>query len=175
MGKLIILEGPDGSGKSTLARTLMQRASAAVSGSYLVHHGPYKGLSGMALTRLYEASMVPALFDQGDVVLDRCWLSERPYGEAYREGLVRLAPGQVRDLEEIAWLCRAKVVLCLPPFAVANNNWAARRGTEMLKTSAQFDQVYAWYVEKLALSTSLPVVGYDYTSMKLEDLIDALV
>src|SRR4051812_18522188 len=117
--RLVILEGPDGAGKTTLAEQLGRR------GWLVVHLGPFLQVDD-DLARLYVEAMMPAILGHADVVLDRCWLSEIPYGLVMRDGDDRLG-WQRRLLERLALRCRATVIRCLPPREIAKSWWTARR------------------------------------------------
>ena len=153
--RLIIFEGPDGAGKTHAAKRLADEL-----GARYVHLGPFPHVR-QTLARLYAETLLPAVLGLQDVVLDRSWLSERPYGLAYRNGADRLGVENVRALERLALRCRAGVVLALPPYATVEAHWCSRRAVELLETPAQLAQVHDYYDRHLA--TSLPVFRYDYT------------
>ena len=152
--RVTIFEGPDGSGKTTLAR-----AFAEVTGARYVHCGPLPSLT-RGLARIYAEAMLPAALGYQDVVLDRCWLSERPYGETFRGGVDRLGRASVRMLERLALRCGAVVVRCLPPYEHVLRSYRARRAKEMLETEPQLRQVYEAYAR---LTTDLPMFMWDFT------------
>lgn len=152
--QVTIFEGPDGSGKSTIAREYAER-----TGAVYVHCGPLPNLH-QNLGRLYLETMLPALHGYQDVVLDRCWMSEMPYGHAFREGKLRLSVPKLRMLERAALRCGAVVVSCRPPWQTVKKNWEARKGEEMLKTAEQLRHVYDLYACDRV--TDLPCVQYNY-------------
>lgn len=154
--RLWILEGPDGGGKSTLAAQL-----ARVTGARVVHLGPFPRIT-RGLGRLYVEAMLPALQGLADVVLDRSWLSEPIYAEARRHAPARLNATDLRMLERVAARCRTTVVRCLPPLATCAKVWAARRGTEYLRTAEELAGVWGLYA--VGPETGLPVVNFDYTA-----------
>ena len=168
-GRLIIVEGPDGAGKTGWAVRYAHETR-----SLYVHMGPFKGVSQEALGRFYAEAMMPAVLGTSDVVMDRCWLSEQPYGRAFRGGQDRVGVETRRLLERLALRCRTNVVLALPPIEVVRENFLRRhqRGEEMLLAVSQLNVVYAWYRENLLLrpreTTALPVIHYDYTTAPLE-------
>lgn len=155
---LTIFEGPDGGGKSTLARDYAER-----TGARYVHCGVYPNVrSGLA--RLYVDAIMPAVLGFQDVVLDRCWLSEKPYGDAFRAGSNRLTVGDVRMLERLALRCALRYVLCLPPKDSVTKTFLSRKGEEYLVKVDQLHQVYHAYE---AMEVTLPkafCTVYDYTS-----------
>jgi len=157
---LTIVEGPDGAGKSTLVRTF-----AEATGAYVVHLGPFRDVSE-GLERLYTEAMLPAVLGHADVILDRSWLSERPYGAVFRKGVDRLGPAAVRSLERLALRCRTVVVRALPPKQEVINNFVRRKNGEMLDNVAQIEAIYDLYCDEFR--TALPVVDYDYTATNLE-------
>lgn len=164
---LFVVEGPDGAGKSTLVREIVR-----ATGANPVHLGPFKHVSE-GLERLYTEAMLPAIEGHADVVMDRCWLSEKPYGTVFRNGLDRLGVAAVRSLERLALRARTVVIRALPPIEVAAMNFARRKGvrpeSEMLNDTEQFAQVYDLYATKFR--TSLPVIDYDYTGVTASEII----
>jgi thymidylate kinase len=152
--RLTIFEGCDGSGKSTAARRF-----AELTGAVYVHF-PALPLVTEGLARLYVEAMLPALLGYQDVVFDRCWLSEVPYGLAYRGGQDRLGDASRRMLERLALRCGAVVVHCHPPAAACLATFRGRRGEEYLESEAQLLSVYGHYTD---LTTALPRYMYDYT------------
>ena len=160
-----VFEGPDGGGKTTLARQY-----AEVSGARYVHHGPYKGVAGYGLGRLYAESILPAVLGYQPVVLDRSWLSEPIYAAVYRAGVTRLDAGDRAVLDRLLLRCAPLTVLCLPPVEVVTTNFLFRKGEEYLDSVAQLVDVYARYqlVRPVA-----PTLRIDYTIN--DDVIDELL
>src|SRR5690606_4535727 len=150
-----IFEGPDGGGKSTAAREY-----AALTNALYIHHGPYKQV-GDGLSRMVLESMLPALLGYQDVVLDRCWLSEPIYADAFRGGKDRLGLERSRVLDRAALRCGAVIVKCLPQWAVVKANFLSRLGEEYLDTADQLLRVYGDYQHDL--NTALCDVEFDYT------------
>ena len=153
--RLIIFEGPDGGGKTTLSNSV-----SAVLGARRVHLGPFKSVKAN-LAALYVEAMMPAILGLSDVVLDRSWLSEVPYGRAYRAGRDRIGPEARRMLTRLAYRCQVVVVRTLPPFEVLVETFKRRRHQEMLHDEAQLRQVYDWYRDEW--DPGLPTFAYDYT------------
>ncbi len=152
--KLTIFEGPDGGGKSTAAQSYAQ-----MTGAKYVHFTSLPRV-GKNLGRMYVEAMMPALLGYQDVVFDRCWLSEMPYGVAFREGKDRLTSASRRMLERLAMRCGAVVVKCQPSWETVKANYLSRKHIEMLDNEYQLKTVYDLYAEQ---PTDLPLVDYDYT------------
>lgn len=152
--KITIFEGPDGSGKSTAAR-----AYAQATGAKYVHM-PAMPCVKDNLARMYVEAMMPAILGYQDIVMDRCWLSEAPYGAAFREGQNRLTVASQRMLERLALRCGAVVVMCRPAYEVVKTNYLSRRHLEMLTNESQLKMVYDSY---RTVKTALPRIVYDYT------------
>lgn len=169
--KLIIFEGPDGAGKSTLASSLARSMDA-----HYVHCGPFLGVT-TGLARLYAEAIMPAVLGHRDVILDRCWYSEKPYADAFRGGKSRLQMTDIRMLERLALRCQTSLVLCLPPFGVVMGNFLERKkqkGGEYLDSTDQLLQVFQGY-EALSATTQLPLTLYDYTVDSQDLLLGRLV
>ena len=150
-GSVTIFEGVDGSGKSTIARFFAQ-----VVGARYVHCGPFGSVHDWKLASLYVEAMMPAILGYQDVVLDRCWISEVPYGRVFRGGLDRIKH-QRRLLERLAYRCRTKVFLMDRPFEDIRGTFASRRPMEMLGSFEQLRGVYDWYDQAAGKITQLPV------------------
>lgn len=170
--RLFIVEGPDGAGKTTLARALV-----AATGAHYVHLGPFPRVEH-GLARLYADALMPAVLGVADVVMDRSWLSERPYGAAFRGGADRLG-GATRTLERLAWRCATLVVRCFPPwervlenFGKAVSRTATSHRAEMLDTTAELSTVYAIYAQ---FQTSLPMLTVDPFAAALRHLLDRVL
>lgn len=153
--KLTIFEGPDGSGKTTAAK-----AYAEETGAKYVHFSSLPRV-GQNLARMYVEAMMPAVLGYQDVVFDRCWMSETPYGVVFREGVDRLERGSRRMLERLALRCGAVVVTCSPDFDVVKQNYIRRKHLEMLDDVDQLKAVYDLYGDE---STDLPEIFYDFTT-----------
>ena len=158
--RLTIFEGPDGSGKTTVARDY-----AASTGARYEHFGPlFQVTTGVA--RMYVEAMLPALLGYQDVVWDRSWLSEAPYGNAFRNGQDRLGVEGRRMLERLAMRCATVVVRCDPGWEAVKTSFETGR-EEMLEDTGQLRQVYYDY---LHMDTALPVVTYDYRSRTIHPI-----
>lgn len=163
MKRILIFEGPDGAGKSTLAAKVAEQI-----GTRVVHHGPYPEVTdGLDLAKIYRDSMA----EPGDVVLDRCWISEKPYGIAFRGGADRLNNGLNRYLDKCAFKFAGyvRVFLCMPSWETVKKNYLARRGKEYLDSLAQLRLVYDYYRnENLSDTLHVRVIN----PFLIEDLID---
>lgn len=151
--RLTIFEGPDGGGKSTAAH-----AYAEQTGAKYVHFSALPRVN-RGLGRMYVEAMLPALLGYQDVVFDRCWLSEMPYGVAFREGKDRLTIASRRMLERLAMRCGAVVVRCQPEWETVRANFMGRKHMEMLDDEGQLKMVYDLYADQ---PTDLPELVYDY-------------
>lgn len=152
--RLTIFEGPDGAGKTTTAKKF-----ASDTGAIYVHF-PQLPRVDTGLARMYVESMLPALLGYQDVVFDRSWLSELPYGQVFREGQDRLGNSTIRMLERLAMRCDTVVIMCLPELGTVVQNYRSRKHLEMLDSVEQLAEVFYIYSHKL--KTSLPVIYHDY-------------
>lgn len=165
--RITIFEGPDGAGKTTLAK-----AYAKATGAKYLHFDALRGIRhGAALMRHYADSMMPAVLGHQDIVMDRCWLSEEPYAEAYHKEPGRLDSYYTRRLERLAMRCGAVVVLCLPPLDIVVDGFVARQSEEMMDNTDQISQVYHSYHHNM--TTHLPCVSYDFTGRQGNKRVDA--
>lgn len=155
--KLTIFEGPDGSGKTTAAM-----AFAVMTGAQYIHFGP-----DVDTAEQYAREMLPVLFGKKDIVFDRCWMSERPYGIVYREGQDRLSSNDRAVLEHLAHSCNGFVIRCQPAFETVARNYWRNKTQQMLDNEFQLRRVYDLYLEE---PTTLPWCEYDYTEMTVEEL-----
>jgi thymidylate kinase len=168
MKRLIIFEGPDGCGKTTLAKAVAARLSAIY-----VHHGPYKDTT-KDLANIYMTSMGPAAIDDSDVVLDRSWLSEKPYGIVFRHGENRLGDAVVSTLESFALVnTNALVVLCCTPWDTCAANFTRNIDNEYLDNTDTLRQVWYWYHQEF--TTSLSQLTIDPFSMNQDTAIDRVL
>jgi hypothetical protein len=152
--RLTIFEGPDGSGKSTAAHKFAKDTNAR----YV--HFPALPRVSAGLARMYVEAMMPALLGYQDVVFDRCWMSETPYGVAFREGQDRLGDPSRRMLERLALRCGAVMVRCNPGWDAVLKSYLSRKHLEMLENDGQLHQVFDLYARE---HTDLPEVEFDYT------------
>lgn len=169
--RLFIIEGPDGAGKSILAGALSVRTDAPI-----VHLGPFRDVSE-GLERLYVEATLPAVLGYSNIILDRSWLSEHPYGTVFRKGVDRLGVAATRQLERLALRCRTVVIRALPPKDVVIENFVRRKRkcaeAEMLDHVIQAEKVYDIYRDDFR--TALPTIEYDYTMISSSDMIENLL
>lgn len=162
--RLTIFEGCDGSGKTTAALEFAKQTGA----KYVHFHNLPRVRKGLA--RMYVEAILPALLGYQDVVFDRSWISETPYGEAFREGQDRLTYADRRMLERLALRCGGILIMCQTAWETVRDNYRKRKGQEMLKNEHQLREVYDLY--KLHRG-HLPWLGYDFQHAKLEDIYTA--
>lgn len=168
---IIILEGPDGAGKSTLARELYNVLSQEDDTS-IVHHGPYKGVDGAELSKLYFASMLPAITYNKHVILDRSWYSEPIYADVYRKTESRITPSVRRMLERCALAKGAVVIYCRPPVEQCIEAFGAR--VEYLDSTTQLKAVAEKYDQWYDTFNGMPIFEYDYTQQSIDDVLEGL-
>lgn len=159
MSRLTILEGPDGAGKTTLFNNMFQEC-------IFVNHGSYDGVP--VILPKYLKPMLEPKGDTAHTVFDRCWLSEKIYGNVYRNGNDRLGSAGVRMLERVALSVGAVVVLCQPEYWRCLEAFNSRRDLEMLDSEGQLWKVYVEYKE-LHFQTHLPLIEYDWTKNNAEN------
>ena len=152
--RLTIFEGSDCSGKTTLAERF-----ARETGALYIHFASLPNVT-KNLGRIYLEAMQPALLGYQDVVFDRCWPSEKPYCEAFRNGKDRLTNESRRMLERVAMRCGAVLVHCRPPWTNVVETFLSRKHQEMLDSDSQLERVYNLYGQQ---ESQLPTLHYDYT------------
>lgn len=160
---LTIFEGCDGSGKSTAAQQYAKDTGA----KYVHFHNLPRITNGLG--RLYVEAMLPALLGYEDVVFDRSWLSEMPYGMVFREGQDRLTVADRCMLERLAMRCGAVVVKCQPSYDTVLASFQERRAKEMLKNVSQLHDVYHLYTSQI---TQVPWVRYNFEDHSYAVLVD---
>ena len=162
MSRLIIFEGPDGAGKSSAAVKV-----AKDLGADYVHLGPFPQVS-KGLGRLYVEAIMPAVLGHRHLVMDRCWLSEEPYGAVFRNGNNRIGTVTQRLLERLALRCQTSLVVALPPKEEVLKNFSRRKSQEYLELPEQLSQVYDWYAA--GPISARPTQIYDYTNIRYDDI-----
>lgn len=103
---IIVLDGPDGSGKTTLAKNICEQYGAKYL--HLTYRFPYN----MDLYHLAAINFAEKHSQNGLVVIDRWWMSEIAYANAYRKGSRWPLMGNV--LSRIANSNTLLYVLCIP-------------------------------------------------------------
>lgn len=148
---IILLEGADAAGKTTLARELVERYGAA----YL-HSTVRKDIWRWHVGALRYALR---LADARLVVLDRLWLSELAYGEAYRDG-----PAYdlgARHLDRVLRRAAALTVLCVPADQERQaRDWALGRSTGKPEHFHEVQEVIALYADLARGQLAKPGSGY---------------
>jgi hypothetical protein len=162
--QLTIFEGCDGTGKTTAALEFAKQTGA----KYV--HFPAMPRVRRGLARMYVEAMLPALLGYQDVVFDRSWVSETPYGEAFREGQDRLTLADRRMLERLALRCGGVLIMCQTAWTTVRDNYRKRKGQELLRNEHQLREVYGLY--RLHRG-HLPWLGYDFQHAQLEDIFEA--
>ena len=152
--RLTIFEGADGSGKTTAARQFAEE-----TGARYVHFGAFP--RARHISRFYAEAMLPALLGYQDVVFDRSWYDEAPYGRAFRNGHDRVGTDEGRMLARLAMRCGVIVVVCSPPWEVCRSNYASRKHIEYLENEQQLKVVYDHFAAGVA--TFPFTFPYDYT------------
>lgn len=150
---LTIFEGPDGAGKSTVALEYAKETDAQY-----VHFSSLPMVSS-SLPRMYVEAMIPALLGLRNVVFDRSWLSEIPYGTVLRNSVDRVGPESTRILERLAMRCGAVVVKCDPGVEVCLANYRTRKDLELLDNEEQLRTIHQLYDQ---CETDLFTVPYNY-------------
>lgn len=149
-----IFEGVDGSGKTTIAKEYADYINAR----YVHFHNLPRITT--SLNRLYAEAMLPAVLGYQDVVLDRCWLSERPYGIVMRNGEDRVGVAGQRMLERLAMRCGAVVVCADPGWGAVRGNYITRgKKVELVEDLTVLEEVYNLYLQ---IMTYLPCLDFAY-------------
>lgn len=167
--RLYILEGPDGGGKTTLLGRLTQWLTNRGRRVTVEHHGPYLGEQQIGWR--YFSSLKNCLVGRSDVVMDRSWLSEPVYGNAYRNGANRLRPGEVQQLERAGFTCGAIVIYCQPLRQTTIDNWQKRKADngEYVQDPSAMHRVIDEYLDQ-SQTWPFPTVIYDYQTLTVEEL-----
>ena len=152
MPNLIIFEGCDGSGKTTAVNKLANKLGAKVK--HFDQHSVFED---------YMREVWKAQESSTATIFDRCWISERPYGIVYRNGLDRLDSTQRKTLESEALKANVVLVRCVPGWDEILRSFRARKGTEMLDNEQQLKRVFELY--RLEPS-AMPTIWYDWTMDK---------
>lgn len=165
---ITIFEGCDCSGKSTAAKSYARKV-----GAEYVHFGAVSDRKLIA--EIYIDKMLPAILHDDHVVMDRSWLSELPYGIAFRGGSDRLGYEATKNLTLLASTLNGVVVYCRPQYSSVLQEFNSRRDTEMLDNDDQLRVVYDEYDKCMSnASKIIPTMVYDYNVESNESLFKAI-
>lgn len=153
---IIVLEGPDGAGKTSLAKELQKHVGAR----YV--HLTYRWKDKMDLYHLAAIRYCARLAQHQPVILDRWWVSEIMYAEAYRGGSSFIKTHFL--LEHIATKLGVTYVACLPQnrdryirhYEVLKNTRVEMYDSGMSKV---FDLYTDFYMKYMAVKEN--VIRYD--------------
>lgn len=165
---LVILEGPDGSGKTTLAAEVARRLPSTRSA-----HNSMPGYDGQVLAQQNILSLLPPLLGLGSTTLDRCWLSERIYGEVLRNGVDRLAPFS-RMLLRTALSCDHLLVSCYHDVEKTWETVTGRQEVELIKKHDDLHRVHEEYTRS-DFGDGLVKMLIDPRAMGLEHTVKAIL
>jgi thymidylate kinase len=160
--KLVIIEGPDGAGKTTLMHKLVEHC--ARKGTTIVEHHGYeatKELNDDQLFKYYLKQLASPLMEQSVTILDRCWISEVIYGQAYRN-TSRISHERMRILDQIAKTVNGIFVHCSAPYDVCSKNLNARR-KESWENNEKHHEVWRKYYYWSCVGSLVPMISYDFT------------
>ena len=153
--RLLYVEGPDGAGKTTY---ISER-----EGRYDIkwHNGPYATLdigwdafSGQV--KYLETNPTYS------GVLDRSIFSNQIYGKVLRDNEIQPVE-RVDDLMKRMRDIGTILVVCLPPYDTALNNWKKNIKNELVQDEEKYKQIYRMY-EDLTHNLYLPTLIWDYTT-----------
>jgi len=156
MGQLIIFEGPDGAGKTTLAKSLMLKKE-----TQYMNNGPYTSPHHAYEAFFKQFELAPLLM--GTMLIDRCHYSEEIYSIAHKRDM--LSEKKFEQLDEMIIEQNGIVVLCLPPYRIAYENWAQSNseGKEYLTKESMWKEVYNAYCY-YTFDSRINVLLYDYSN-----------
>ena len=174
---VIVLDGPDGSGKTTLANLLVSK------GFSLIHFGvpPVEARKNensifhFYLDPIYHHLMIPRSTVVPKLVLDRSHLAEPIYGNVMRDGTVMTHRVEML-LERYLEAVDAQIVICLPPYRTALNNWIKRKEMQYVKDAPEFRRIYQGYAKLLFnRKRNRNFVWFDYTRHKVDSFANSLM
>lgn len=164
---IIIVEGADCSGKSTLASQLC----AAFPELQYVHFSNLKNVR-RSLARMYVEAAMPAIIGHQPVLMDRCWLSELPYGKVFRPKYnLRVDCADIRMIERLMLTCDPMVIYCEPDWQIVRKCFIERQEGEYLESVHQLYKVRTMYRNSMH-QTHLDVIQYDWTSTNPMDIVN---
>lgn len=156
---IILFEGPDGGGKTTLIRTEFRDYREKHFGAFREPETAY---------RTYNRFLRDVACD---VAIDRMHISELVYGPIMRDKPLLIE--EHKKLERRLSALDVKLVMCLPPYDVALDNWYFRnqKGKEYVKNEDKYKRIYDAFVEIVITGkTVLPTIVYDYTKPEVNVL-----
>lgn len=164
----VILEGPDFSGKTTLASTLMLSKHAGAPFNR-VHFGPPPAGKHGAWYQYVEELGTAGAYRHWAPLYDRFIYGELIYPQVLGRK-TSFTWVQARMLERVLLSMNATLVVCLPPWEVVLAGWESRRAWELLTSEPHLRETYDFY-GALSDYASLPVLKYDFTKDRVEDLL----
>jgi uracil-DNA glycosylase len=109
------------------------------------------------------------------LVTDRSHLSEPIYGPIMRDGTVMTYRVEAL-LERYFEAIDAQIVICLPPYRTAFNNWVVRKGSEYVQKSTAFRKIYDAYTQLLFnQKRNRNFVWFDFTRHDAESFAGSLM
>lgn len=151
---IYILEGPEAAGKSTLAKQLSEMHNAEI-----IHFDkPKTEAEKLAMFDMY----VRTIYDNDNIILDRCWYSEMVYGPIMRDKSY-ISVAQMHELEEL--MLRNHGGILIHCTQRVNTLWdrCNVRGEDYVTDIDTLTKIKYGF-EKLAHGTlhKIPVLRYEY-------------
>lgn len=156
----IIIEGADRTGKSTLAEKLVSYMPNAV----LIHSGPPK------TKEPYKEYAQTILSSRGNIIFDRFHLGEFVYSQLWRGGRT-LTDRQIHTLDKR--LAGEKTIVIHATAETKDIIDRCQRDGEELLAMSDVDRCKSLFEDVMRI-TRLPVVRYDSSKMKVEDMISIM-
>ena len=138
--KILVLEGPDGAGKTTLANQLVAQDPLRK----VVHNGPPKPNENLFET--YTNQILAASRGSIPVIFDRLHFGELVYGQVIRKKSLIGYEG-ISALTRLIRAAGGDLVLCLPPYVLAKDNWKKRaaKNVEYVLKDQDYHRIYTAY------------------------------
>lgn len=164
MGKLIIFEGPDGAGKTTLAKSLQIKKE-----TQYMNNGPYTSPEHAYSAFKAQFELAPLLM--GTFLIDRCHYSERIYSEVFQRD--KMHDLQYNQLDEMIIEQNGIVILCLPPYRVAYQNWfnSNSAGEEYVTKERAWEEVFNKYCS-YEFDSRINLLLYNYIEDSVVDVLN---